>query len=445
VVVKSSTSGTGSPGFVFLGLDTRREFFLPYYSSVSKQDELALKKLGDCRPVSSLIDSFRPQAALLRLIFLTCAALSLTLFCGRGAAQSANKTCRVESIVFEGWQARQLSNSLVKIVVVPQLGGRVMQVYFEDHPYLFVNAKYKGMYISPEEAAKKDRWINYGGDKIWPLPEGSQDEHHWPGPISDLLDDGNYEFTVLSETPNCKVRLNGPAEPKTGLQYSREISLSSDSAEIHFHAVMKNIADHPIQWSMQSVTQFDTGGPHQPENYNRDFWAFTPANSNSAYFAGYQVRDGLADDPSFRVGDGLFCLHWLPLENEVWLDSPAGWLAVVDAAAGYGMIEKFHYVSGGDYPGKATVIFYKNGSIVHLDEQGFPALAPPNGETPVRYMEAELNSPVVSLAPGETYAMDTEWRPVHIKKPKADAAPIACAGLSHAIGNPGAPLGANPK
>jgi hypothetical protein len=391
------------------------------------------------------MDSFRPRAALSRLVLLTCAALSLTLFCSRGATQSANKTCRIESVVFEGWQARQLSNSWVKIVVVPQLGGRVMQVYFEDHPYLFVNAKYKGMYISPEEAAKKDRWINYGGDKIWPLPEGSQDEHHWPGPISDLLDDGNYEFTIVSEAPSCKIRLDGPPEPKTGLQYLREIALSSDSPEIRFHAVMKNIADHPIQWSMQSVTQFDTGDPHQPENYNRDFWAFTPANSNSAYFASYQVRDGLADDPSFRVGDGLFCLHWLPLENEVWLDSPAGWLAVVDGAAGYAMIEKFHYVSGGDYPGKATVIFYKNGSIVHLDEQGFPALAPPNGETPVRYMEAELNSPVVSLAAGQTYAMDTEWRPVHIKKPKADAAPIACTGLSHAIGNPEAPLGADRK
>jgi hypothetical protein len=390
------------------------------------------------------MDSFRPRAALSRVTLLTCGVLWLTVLPGRVAAQSANQTCRIESIVFEGWQARQLSNSWVKIVVVPQLGGRVMQVYFGDHPYLFVNAKYKGMHISPEEAAKKDHWINYGGDKIWPLPEGSQDEHHWPGPISDLLDDGNYEFTIVSEAPNCKIRLDGPPEPKTGLQYSREIALSSDSPEIHFHAVMKNITDHPIQWSMQSVTQFDSGDPHQPENYNRDFWAFTPANSNSAYFGNYYVRDGLSDDPSFRVGDGLFCLHWLPLENEVWLDSPAGWLAVVDGAAGYAMIEKFHYVSGGDYPGKATVIFYKNGSIAHLDEQGFPVLTPPNGETSARYMEAELNSPVVSLAPGETYAMDTEWRPLHVKKP-ADAGPAACTSLSRAIGNPEAPLGANPK
>ena len=407
-----------------------------------------MKIFADCDPVSTLRDLFRPRGAFSSVMPLTCAVLSLTMFCSRGTAQSASqemRTCRIESIEFEGWQARQLSNSRVKIVVVPKLGGRVMQVYFEDHPYLFVNAKYKGMYISPEEAAKKDRWINYGGDKIWPLPEGSEDEHHWPGPISDLLDDGNYEFTIVSEAPNCKIRLDGPAEPKTGLQYSREIALSSDSPEIHFHAVMRNIADHPIQWSMQSVTQFDTGDPRVPENYNRDFWAFAPANPNSAYFGSYYVRDGLADDPSFRVGDGLFCLHWLPLENEVWLDSSAGWLAVVDGATDYAMIEKFHSVIGGDYPGKAMVIFYKNGSIIHLDEQGFPALLPAQGENSARYMEAELNSPLVSLAPGETYAMDTEWRPVRIKKSKADANSIACTRLLRAIGNPEAPQGADPK
>jgi len=33
------------------------------------------------------------------------------------------------------------------------------------------------------------------------------------------------------------------------------------------------------------------------------------------------------------VSDGLFKLHWTYLENEVWLDSTAGWLAFVDGAS----------------------------------------------------------------------------------------------------------------
>lgn len=332
------------------------------------------------------------------------------------AQTEAMHACQVSRVEFAGWQGQQITNAWVKLIVVPQLGGRLMQVYFDGHPYLFVNPRYKGKYVPPAEAAKDHRWINYGGDKIWPMPEGSQDEHHWPGPISDPLDDGNYEFKVLSEGPLCKVRLEGPPDPKTGLQYSREITLASDSPEIRFHAAMKNIADHPIQWSMQSVTQYDTSDPQDAESYNHEVWVYTPVNLNSSYLESYHVRSGLADDPSFRIENGLFCLHWLPIENEVWLDSTAGWVAVVDASSQYGMIEKFQYVRSAEYPGKATVIFYKNGSTVQLNEQGLPELTSVHSENSPRYMEAELNSPIVPLAPGETYALDTEWHPVRMSQ-----------------------------
>ena len=406
--------------------------------------------MGGCKSVATIrkigvrIGLTPSIPAMTRLVF------SLTLCCVPVAAQAAGATepspCAIESMVFEGWQAQQVSNAWVKVVIVPQLGGRVMQLYYDGHPYLFVNAKFKGQYISPADAAMGPRWINYGGDKIWPMPEGSQDEHHWPGPISDLLDDGNYEFKILSKAPECRVRLDGPPEPKTGLQYSREISLRSDSPKIRFHAVMKNIANHDIRWSMQSVTQYDTGDSQSAENYNHDFWAFTPVNANSSYLMSYHVRNGLADDPSYRVGDGLFCLHWLPLENEVWLDSNSGWLAVTDAAAGYGVIERFAYVQAGDYPGKATVIFYKNGSAVQIDDQGFPRLNSKSAENTPRYMEAELNSPIVPLAPGETYAMDTEWHPVRVPKRAADAkGPDACTGFFRALAISDGLGGTDPK
>ncbi|HXX99669.1 MAG TPA: hypothetical protein VEI54_02040, partial [Candidatus Limnocylindrales bacterium] len=339
-------------------------------------------------------------------------------------------TCRVESVAFEGWHSEQISNPWVKLIIVPQLGGRLMQVYFDGHPYLFVNPKFKGQYIPPAEAVKSHRWINYGGDKIWPMPEGSQDEHHWPGPISDPLDDGEYTFTVLSQTPSCTIRLDGPPDPATGLQYSREVTLAADSPEIRFHAIMKNISDHPIQWSVQSVTQYDTSDPQSPESYNRNFWAFTPANPNSTYLDRYHVRSGLADDPSFRIEHDLFTLQWLPLQNEVWLDSAAGWLAVVDAASQYAMVEHFRYVSGGDYPGKATVIFYKNGGAVHLNEQGLPAISSQHPDNIARYLEAELNSPIVPLTPGKIYAMDTVWHPVRVGK---ELLAVTDAGVSSTV------------
>ena len=58
---------------------------------------------------------------------------------------------------------------------------------FAGHPYLFVNPKYEGKYLPPSEG----QWFNYGGDKLWLLPEGNDDEQHWVG-NSDLIDDGPY-------------------------------------------------------------------------------------------------------------------------------------------------------------------------------------------------------------------------------------------------------------
>ena len=346
------------------------------------------------------------------------ALVSVSIFASLGwsAATAAHAPCRVQSTTFEGWKAEELSNDWVHLTIVPQLGGRVMQVTFSGHAYLFVNPKFKGKYVPPSEAAKTGQWINYGGDKIWPLPEGRDDEQQWAGPISDLLDDGEYKFSIVSQAPTCAVSLEGPADPATGLQYSREISIANESPQISFHTVMKNASGHPIRWSMQSVTQYNTADARDPGKYNRDFWAFAPINPKSAYIDGYRVRAGLADDPSFEVNDGLFTLHWLYLENEVWLDSDAGWLAVVDDATKYGMVERFQHVLNADYPGKALVIFYKNGAALELDENGMPTLRSANSQDAPYYMEAEINSPMIGLDPGASYAMDTQWFPVRAGK-----------------------------
>jgi hypothetical protein len=75
------------------------------------------------------------------------------------------------------------------------------------------------------------------------------------------------------------------------------------------------------------------------------------------------------------------------------------------------MVEKTKHIAGGDYPSKATVIFYKNGPTVGLDAKGMPYLRLGSLERTPYYMEAEMNSPMVTLGPGETYAFDTNWFP----------------------------------
>lgn len=320
-----------------------------------------------------------------------------------------NGDCRVGAINYKGWQAQQISNRWVQLIVVPQNGGRLIQVTFAGHPYLFVNPKLAGKYFPPSSS----EWFNYGGDKLWLLPEGTNDEQHWVG-NSDVLDDGPFTFRKISEGQRCQIELAGPADPHTGIQFTRTIRLDADSPAIHFHAEMKNITGHRIEWSMQSVSQYHTsvaGAAGSPAQRNSDFWTFTPANPASSYLNRYHVRFGQAQNPAVSVrDDGLFTVHYAHMAAELWLDSTDGWLAVVDGKTQYAMVERFEYQRDKTYPGKASVIFWTNGPEVRLQEDGSPALSADPDASPY-YLEAELNSPMCKLRPGESCAFETEWFP----------------------------------
>ncbi|HUJ12093.1 MAG TPA: hypothetical protein VL171_18955, partial [Verrucomicrobiae bacterium] len=325
---------------------------------------------------------------------------------------SPNAGCRVEAADYKGWHAQQISNSLVQLIVAPQNGGRLMQVTFAGHPYLFVNPKYAGKYLPPAPG----QWFNYGGDKLWLLPEGNNDEQHWPG-NSDLLDDGAFAFRKLEEGNECEVELTGPPDPQTGIQLVRTISLTAASPRVRFHASMKNVSGHAVEWSMQSVSQYDTSntgsGPSQDmvSRINHNFWTFAPANPSSSYLNHYHVRFGPAENPAASISDdGLFALHYVHMAAELWLDSTAGWLAVVDEASQYAMVERFQYEEHKPYPGKASVIFWTNGPEMRLNSDGVPALSADPDASPA-YLEAEINSPICRLRPGESCNFDTEWFP----------------------------------
>lgn len=125
---------------------------------------------------------------------MSCAMQGTAALCAGGDAQqsgtAAGSPCRVETVAYRGWQARQVSNRWVRLLFVPENGGRLIQVIFDDHPFLFVNPKFAGKHLSPSVS----EWFNYGGDKVWVLPEGGQDERHWVVK-SDALDDGAYTFS----------------------------------------------------------------------------------------------------------------------------------------------------------------------------------------------------------------------------------------------------------
>jgi hypothetical protein len=205
--------------------------------------------------------------------------------------------------------------------------------------------------------------------------------------------------------------LTGPADPQTGIQFSRTVRLEGDSPRIRFHAVMKNISGHTVNWSMQSVSQYNTADPNSPNGFNHNFWTFTQANPASSYLNRYHVRYGPAQNSAVGVrDDGLFNVHYVHMAAELWIDSPGGWLAVVDGSSKYAMVERFEYEPMKEYPGKASVIFWTNGPALNLSRDGIASM-PPDPDAGPYYLEAELNSRMCKLPAGESCTFETEWFP----------------------------------
>jgi hypothetical protein len=353
--------------------------------------------------------SFRQNLTRTAVIIFISSTLGLNLASAQAksdANPSVNSSCQVEPADYKGWHAQRLSNRWMQLMIVPQNGGRLMQVTFAGHAYLFVNPKYEGKYLPPSES----QWFNYGGDKIWLLPEGNDNEQQWVG-NSDFIDDSSYAFRKISEGEHCEVELTSPADPRTGIQIQRTIRLDADSPRISFHATMKNTSGHPLEWSMQSVSQYNTADATDSSRSNQDFHTFTPANPASSYLNRYHVRFGPAENPAVSVReDGLFALRYIHMAAELWLDSTAGWLAVVDGSSKYGMVERFQFEESRAYPGKASVIFWTNGPEVRVGADGEASMGKGGDGSPY-YLEAELNSPLCRLRPGEACSFDTEWFP----------------------------------
>jgi hypothetical protein len=357
----------------------------------------------------SLKNKLRNLISMIALLWI-----ALTLLASAAPAQTAARPmaeCRVQEVEYKGWHGEEISNPWVQLIVVPQNGGRLIQVLFNGHSYLFVNPKLAGKYLPPSPT----EWFNYGGDKLWLLPEGNNDEQHWPG-NSDILDDGPFTFRKISEGQHCEIELTGPSDPQTGIQFIRNIRLEPDSPRIAFHATMKNVTGHSLEWSMQSVSQYDTSLPAAPglnaaAQMNHDFWTFVPANPASSYLNRYHVRFGPAENPAVSVrDDGFFTVHYVHMAAELWLDSTEGWLAVVDGKSQYAMVERFHYEATKRYPGKASVIFWTNGPESRLNSDGQLSLSTDPDASPY-YLEAELNSPMCRLRPAESCSFETEWFP----------------------------------
>lgn len=337
-------------------------------------------------------------------------------------------TCSVRREPFLGWDACILENEFIRLVGVPDIGGRIMAYDLGGYPFFFVDPALAGRLFTAEENqgdGSLAAWKNYGGDKTWPAPQGWDRDDQWHGPPDPILDSGRYSVDRLhTDGAIASLSMTSPPDPRSGIQITRAFTLHSNSSRVTVDLSFRNHSDRPVTWSIWDVAQLraERRDDDGTITFEPGCVVTTPVHPNSVFPRGFNVMFGAEDNPQWQidVAAGLFRASYQWQIGKVGLDSTAGWIAFSNSAAGCAFAEQFDYQPGAHYPdGGASVEVWTVGAgqVGNLNYEG----------TGIYLMETEVLSPLRVIEPQSSIDFRITWGAC-----RADGAILACddAGAS---------------
>jgi len=154
---------------------------------------------------------------------------------------------------------RWLSRGDLRLGLAPELGGRLLSVRHRDVELLWRNPALLDDDLRPFETPRPNSgrmgdWVNYGGDKTWPAPQGWDGPDQWPGPPDPVLDSGPYSAVLSPDS----VTMTSAPDPRTGLRFTRAVTVLDDGYRLDLRA--ENVSDRPVRWALWNVTQLPGDG-----------------------------------------------------------------------------------------------------------------------------------------------------------------------------------------
>ncbi|MFZ0963262.1 MAG: DUF4380 domain-containing protein [Terriglobia bacterium] len=335
------------------------------------------------------------------------------------AATVPEYSAKLEQTQYRKWNVYKLSNGLVSLFVAPEIGGRAIQLCLGDHEYFYVNKALEGKVLPESENNLKAGWANYGGDKVWPGPEGWMSDGEWVSIPYYILDGAPYKAEVVASTPaEAAVRVTSPEDPRTGVQFIRTFHVYAGTTRIKVDQVMRNISRREIRWGIWHVTQNDAADAGDPSKPNPDMYMYIPLNPHSKYPEGYYKPYGDARHPSYEVvADGrMLKVHYLYWVCKAAADSSAGWYAVVNGQKNIGLVENFKFFPEQDYPDGASVETWNDGPGT-ISRGPFDQVLADDPEKTPYFLESEGMSPYARIEPGEEYSYPINWSPTRVPNP----------------------------
>lgn len=332
-------------------------------------------------------------------------------------------------IDFRGWTACEIGNGLIRLVAVPDIGGRIMAYDLESYPYLYLERELEGKLFSPAENqgdGSLAAWKNYGGDKTWPSPQGWDNDEQWAGPPDGILDTGRYQLdSCVADSGSATIKMTSPIGSPTGVQITRQATIRPGSSRVTLDLTFLNISERKIRWSIWDVVQLaaeqiTADGKLTPQT---ECVVSAPTNPNTKFENGYYVMFGDPQNPQWTsdLAQGLFIGNYQWEIGKVGLDSRAGWAAFANKSTQHAFVARYTAEPGQEYPDNgAGVEFWTvgRGKVANLDYE----------QSQIYLMEVEILSPYRDIESGQSTSFQIEWGACRCPGPILDVTEGGCTG-----------------
>jgi hypothetical protein len=292
----------------------------------------------------------------------------------------------IRSAPFKGWDAVWIERGPLTLILVPQVGGRIMSVCWHGRELAFVNPAYLGRVedvaaITDLHAYKRRvGFLLWGGEKTWLVP---QDRWTYGVPFVDL-DSGAYQL-ALDRTTGVAT-MTSPVCRETGVEIERRLELGDRAGTWHVTHTLRNLSGRVVSWAPWSVDMM-----------LRPATVFLPTRTESPYPRGVRTFDNEGVSTTVRaevvsfLDDIAVISCRRPVRFKYGVDAEPGRLLAVLEAGDHGLVGYRKSVPA-NYPRP-----YGNGCVLEV----FNAPALP-------YLELELHGLLASLPPGESFSVRTD-------------------------------------
>ncbi|MHA7287044.1 DUF5107 domain-containing protein [Arthrobacter sp. MDT3-44] len=314
------------------------------------------------------------------------------------------------------WQAVHLENQWIRLMILPELGGRIHIGYDKTNGYDFF---YRNNVIKPALVGLAGPWISGGVEFNWP-------QHHRPGTYLPV------ETTIERSEDGSATVWQGDLDPLQRMRGTHGVRIRPDSSVIEVAVRLYNRTDEPqtfLWWAnvaahvhedYQSIFPTDVG--YVADHARRAITAF-PRADRPYYGVDYPARV-TASQPD---ADRLDFYSNVPVPTSYMItDTEDSFFGGYDHRAAAGFI---HWADRSIAPGKKQWT-WGNGPVGHAWDR---LLTDSDGPY-VELMAGVFtdNQPDFSyLAPGETRTFSQFWYPVQAIGPAHQATRDLAVSLHH--------------